>query len=49
VGPNKNRLFRVRGTLAGHSVSCLIDSGASHDFVSHAFVHKFQLMDQLLM
>jgi hypothetical protein len=48
VGPSGNRLFRVKGTLAGHAISCLIDCGASHDFVSQSFVDKFQLTDQLL-
>ena len=48
VGPGGNRLFRVRGTLAGHRVSCLIDCGASHDFVSQSFIQKFKLADQLL-
>ena len=46
--PSNNRLFRVQGTLAGHPISCLIDCGASHDFVSQSFVHKFELTKQLL-
>ena len=48
VGLSGNRLFRVKGTLAGHPISCLIDCGASHDFVSQSFVDKFKLADQLL-
>jgi len=48
AGPDKNRLFRVIGTLAGQPISCLIDCGASHDFVSQSFVEKHKLRDQLL-
>jgi hypothetical protein len=46
--PGGNRLLRVTGTLAGQPISCLIDSGASHDFVSQSFVSKFKLADQVL-
>ena len=48
MGAISNRLFRVKGTLAGHEISCLIDCGASHDFVSQSFVDKNKLTEQLL-
>jgi hypothetical protein len=48
MSPSGNRLFRVKGTLASHPITCLIDCGASHDFVSHSFIQKFKLTDQLL-
>ena len=46
--PGRNRLLRITGTLAGQPISCLIDSGASHDFVSQSFVSKFKLAEQVL-
>lgn len=47
-GPNAGQLFRVAGTLAGQPVRCLVDTGATNDFVSQSFVDKHQLKDQLL-
>ena len=48
AGPSGNRLFRVKGTLAGQAISCLVDCGATHDFVSQSFVARHKLMDQLI-
>ena len=48
VGTSSNRLFRIKGTLSGQAISCLVDCGATHDFVSQSFVAKHRLMDQLL-
>ena len=48
AGPSGNRLFRVKGSLAGQAISCLVDCGATHDFVSQSFVARHRLADQLI-
>ena len=48
AGPNGGQLFRVSGTLAGHPVRCLIDCGATNDFVSLSFVERHRLRERLL-
>lgn len=48
VGPSRGGLFRVSGTLAGHFVRCLIDCGATEDFVSRSFIERHRLRERLL-
>jgi hypothetical protein len=48
VGPHGGQLFRIAGTVAGKPVRCLVDCGATNDFVSQTFVERHQLRDQLL-
>ncbi|XP_059068313.1 uncharacterized protein LOC131858861 [Cryptomeria japonica] len=40
---NENRPFRLKGTLKGQRVIALVDSGASHDFISKNLVTKRKL------
>ena len=43
-----NQLLVVRGHLHFHPVSCLIDCGASHNFVSESFVKQYNLPTTML-
>jgi len=47
VGPHGGTLFRLTGTVNGKPVSCLIDCGATNDFVSLAFVQRHKLEQRL--
>jgi hypothetical protein len=47
VGPHGGLLFRIHGTVHGHPVSCLIDCGATNDFISLDFVRRHNLEKQL--
>lgn len=48
TGPHGGVLFRVDATLFGHPVRCLIDCGASSDFVSVAFLQRHGLESRML-
>ena len=47
VGPHMGVLFRVTGVLAGKPVTCLVDCGATNDFVSSSFIERHKLQQQL--
>jgi len=47
-GPAGTALMRVVGTLDQRNARCLIDTGATHNFVSSAFIRRHQLQDGLL-
>ena len=48
VGPHGGILFRVEAMVHGHRVRCLIDCGATSDFVSMAFVKRHGLEKLML-
>ena len=48
TGPHGGVLFRVDATLHGHPARCLIDCGASSDFVSTDFVKRHGLEERML-
>lgn len=43
VGITSNKTLKVRGQIREEDVIVLIDSGASHNFVSHDLVRKLGL------
>ena len=48
IGPHSGVLFRVEGTLADKAVRCMIDCGATNDFVSSKFISEHKLQETLL-
>ena len=42
----KHILIRRDGTINGHSARILIDSGATHDFVTTSFLKKTKLIEK---
>jgi len=48
VGPHGGVLFRVDATVHGHRVRCLIDCGASSDFISIEFIRRHGLEKLML-
>ena len=48
VGPHGGILFRIDATVYGHSARCLIDCGASSDFVGADFVKRHGLGKHVL-
>jgi len=48
VGPHGGVLFRVNGMVHGHLVRCLIDCGASSDFISFDFLRRHGLEKLML-
>jgi hypothetical protein len=48
AGPHGGVLFRVDATVHGHRVRCLIDCGASSDFVSIDFLKRYGLEKRML-
>ena len=42
----KHILIRRDGTINGHSARILIDSGATHDFVTTSFLEKTKLIEK---
>ena len=48
AGPHSGVLFRVDATVHGHPARCLIDCGASSDFISTDFVQRHGLEKQML-
>ena len=43
---NENRTFRLKGTIKGQRIIALVDSGATHDFISKHLVTKRKLKTQ---
>jgi hypothetical protein len=48
VGPHGGILFRVMASVFGHLARCLIDCGASSDFISTSFVERHGLGKHML-
>ena len=48
TGPHGGVLFRVDATVHGHPARCLIDCGASSDFISTDFVKRHGLEQRML-
>ena len=48
AGPHGGVLFRVDATVLGHPARCLIDCGASSDFISTDFVKRHGLEQRML-
>ena len=48
VGPHGGSLFRVTASVLGHEARCLIDCGASSDFISTSFVERHDLGRHML-
>ena len=48
AGPHGGVLFRVDATVHGHPARCLIDCGASSDFISTDFVKRHGLAQRML-
>jgi len=48
IGPHGGILFRVEATVHGHPVRCLIDCGASSDFISLNFIKRHGLEKLML-
>ena len=48
AGPHGGVLFRVNATVHGHPARCLIDCGASSDFISTDFVRRHGLEKHML-
>ena len=48
VGPHGGALFRVDAVVHGHPARCLIDCGASSDFVSISFLRRHGLEKHML-
>jgi len=47
IGINGGILFHVKGTIAGRMATCLIDCGATNDFLSLEFVRRNDLTKEL--
>ena len=46
TGPHSGILFRITATIEGRTVTCLIDCGATNDFISNKFINENNIRQQ---
>jgi hypothetical protein len=47
TGPSKGKLFFTPGTINGNKVVCLVDCGATNNFISSTFIDKLKQTNQI--